>query len=187
MKFSKFPGLMLIAILFGFVLTPCFGKVFYSKDEALKLAFGDEASVESLALFPSEQQVTQIEQLAKVKLESKLFSFYVGKKQNAIIGYAAIESHTVRTQPETLLILLDAQGNLSHVYTLAFHEPPEYQTPERWFAQLLNHPIDTLSFDKDIQGVAGATLSARAALNSTRKVLAMYQIMLKPANNQVGQ
>jgi len=26
-------------------------------------------------------------------------------------------------------------------------------------------------------------LSARAALNSTRKVLAMYQIMLKPANN----
>ena len=187
MKFSKFPGLMLIAIVFGLALTPCFGKVFYSKDEALKLAFGDDASVETLSLFPSEQQAAQIEQLAKVKLESKMFSFYVGKKHNAILGYAAIESHTVRTQPETLLVLLDVQGNLSHVYTLAFHEPPEYQTPERWFEQLLNHSIDALSFDKDIQGVAGATLSARAALNSTRKVMAMYQIMLKAANNQVGQ
>jgi hypothetical protein len=183
MKLSKYPGFILIALLFGLVITPCFGKVFYSKEEALKLAFGDDASIETLSLFPSDEQIAQIEQLAKFKLESKLFSFYVGRKQNAIVGYAAIESHTVRTQPETLLILLDAQGKLSHVYTLAFHEPPEYQTPERWLAQLLNHPIDSLSFDKDIQGVAGATLSARAALNSTRKVLAMYQIMLKPANN----
>jgi hypothetical protein len=67
--------------------------------------------------------------------------------------------------------------------TLAFHEPPEYQPPERWFSQLLNHTLDELSFDKDIQGVAGATLSTRASLNSARKVLAIYQVLLKQPKN----
>jgi hypothetical protein len=128
-------------------------------------------------LFPTVEEVTQIEQLAKVKLESKMFSFYVGKQQGSVLGYAAIESHTVRTQPETLLILLDANGNLRNVFTLAFHEPPDYQPPERWFAQLIGHSLDQLSFDRDVQAVAGATLSTRAALNSARKVLAIFQVM----------
>lgn len=157
--------------------------VFYSKDEAMKLAFGDEATVEMLSLFPTDEQVAEIERLAKVKLESKLFSFYVGKRQGLVLGYAAIESHNVRTKPETLLVVLEPNGQLRQMVTLAFHEPPEYQPPERWFQQLLNHSLDELSFSKDIQGVSGATLSTRAALNSARKVMAIFQVMLKPAQN----
>lgn len=149
----------------------------------MKLAFGEDATVETQSLFPTAEQLAEIERLAKVKLESKLFSFYVGKKQDAVIGYAAIESHNVRTKPETLLIVLDPNGNLRQVVTLAFHEPPEYQPPERWFSQLLNKKLEDLSFAKDIQGVSGATLSTRAALDSARKVLAVYQVMLKKPEN----
>ncbi|MGR8929871.1 MAG: FMN-binding protein [Gammaproteobacteria bacterium] len=159
----------------------CFAKVFYSKDEAMKLAFGQDATVEMKSLFPTDEEITRIEQLAKVKMESKLFSFYVGKKQDEIIGYAAIESHNVRTKPETLLVVLDPDGKLRQVVTLAFHEPPEYQPPERWYSQLLNHNVDELRLGKDIQGVTGATLSTRAAVDSARKVLAVFQVMLKPS------
>ncbi|MGZ4959355.1 MAG: FMN-binding protein [Methylomonas sp.] len=183
MKLFKITRLLLTVFLFGFASIPCFGEMFYSKDEALKLAFGGDAAVEVKSLFPTDEEAAQIEQLAKVKLESKMFSFYIGKKQDNIIGYAAIESHNVRTKPETLLVVLDPNGNLRQVVTLAFHEPPEYQPPERWFSQLTNHSLDELSFAKDIQGVAGATLSTRAALNSARKVLAVYQVMLKQPKN----
>ena len=183
MLILKYARPILLFTLLSFGLTPCFSAVFYSKDEAMKLAFGDDASVELLSLFPTSEQITDIERLAKVKMESKLFSFYVGKKQDRIIGYAAIESHNVRTKPETLLVVLDPQGNLRQIVTLAFHEPPEYQPPERWFSQLLNHTLDELSFSKDIQGVTGATLSTRASLNSARKVMAVFQVMLKPAKN----
>ena len=172
-----------LTALLAFSVQTGWAKVFYSKDEALKLAFGDQATLETLSLFPTEEQAGQIEQLAKVKLESKLFTFYVGKQQGVIQGYAAIESHTVRTQPETLLIVLDANGNLRNIHTLAFHEPPEYQPSERWFSQLVGHAIEQLSFDRDVQAVAGATLSTRAALNSTRKVLALFQIMIKPTSH----
>ncbi|AEF99026.1 FMN-binding protein [Methylomonas methanica] len=183
MQIHKSLRLVFLLFILAFWAAPGLSTVFYSKEEAMKLAFGEDATVEMQSLFPTAEQLTEIERLAKVKLESKLFSFYVGKKQDAIIGYAAIESHNVRTKPETLLVVLDPNGNLRQVVTLAFHEPPEYQPPERWFNQLLNRKLDDLSFGKDIQGVSGATLSTRAALNSARKVLAVFQVMLKQPEN----
>jgi hypothetical protein len=160
-------------------ITNCFATVFYSKNEAMELAFGKGTPVEQLSLFPDEQQVAQIQQLAKVKLESGLFTFYVGKNQDKILGYAAIETSTVRTKPETLMIVLSPEGELQKVYTLAFHEPPEYMPPERWFEQLYKRPLADMDFNKGVDGISGATLSTRANIDSIRKVMAIYQILVK--------
>ncbi len=155
---------------------PVHAKIYYSKHEAMDLAFGAEATVAMLSLFPTDEEIQRIQQLARVKLDSSLFTFYVGKKAGEILGYAAIESHNVRTKPETLLIVLDPQGQLVQIHTLAFHEPPEYQPSDRWYAQLFNLPLEDLSFSTKVQGISGATLSSRAALDSVRKVLAVYQV-----------
>jgi hypothetical protein len=156
-----------------------FGKIFYSKTEAMELAFGKDAQVEVLSLFPDKNEITKIEADAKVKMESGMFSFYVGKKQGKILGYAAIESETVRTKPETLMVVLSPEGEIEKVTLLAFHEPPEYQAPERWFELFNKKTLEELEFSKGIQGISGATLSTRSALNSVRKVLAIYQVMIK--------
>ncbi|OQK15956.1 FMN-binding protein [Methyloprofundus sedimenti] len=144
----------------------------------MELAFGMETQVENLSLFLKDDEVQRIQQLARVKLDSSLFTFYVGKNAGKILGYAAIESHKVRTKPETLLIVLNPQGELIQVQTLAFHEPPEYQPTARWYAQLFNLPLDELSFRAKVQGISGATLSSRAAIDSVRKVLAVYQVTI---------
>lgn len=169
-----------ILLLLLALATPGFAKIFYSKDEAMVLAFGEGATIETLSLFPDDQQTAAIQLEAKVKLDSGMFTFYVGKQGNSTLGYAAIETITVRTKPETLMIVLSPEGVVRKVYTLAFHEPPEYQPPERWFDQLQNKPLDDIDFNKGIQGMSGATLSTRAAVNSVRKVLAVYINMLKP-------
>ena len=145
----------------------------------MELAFGKEATVEMLSLFPEKTETNRIEKISKVKMDSALFTFYTGKKQGKILGYAAIETHTVRTKPETVLVVLTVDGQLRNIHTLAFHEPPEYQPPKRWFAQMYNLKISELSFNAGVQGITGATLSTRAALNSARKVLAVYQVMIK--------
>ena len=77
-------------------------KIFYSKNEAMALAFGDGAHVENLALFPDDLQVAAIQKEAKVKLESGMFTLYVGKQQGKILGYAAIETMNVRTKTGNL-------------------------------------------------------------------------------------
>jgi len=154
-------------------------KVFYSKAEAMDLAFEAGAKVEKLSLFPMEQQIQQIRQLARVNKVPSLFTFYIVKEQGKVLKYAAIESHQVRTKPETLLVILNAQGVLEQVHTLAFHEPAEYQPSERWYAQLYALALGELSFNKSVQGITGATLSTRAALDSVRLVLAMHQVMVE--------
>jgi len=164
-------------------MNPSYATIFFSKNEALDLAFGKDAQVEILSLFPDDQQTSKIQTMAKAKLDSGLFSFYVGKNKAHMVGYAAIETITVRTKPETLMILLSADGELLNIFTLAFHEPPEYQPPERWFKQLYKRQLLDMDFNKGIDGIAGATLSTRAAISSVRKVLAIYQVMIKAPSN----
>ena len=157
--------------------------VFYSKEEAFELAYGAGAEIESLAVFMTDEQAELIEKTAQVKLDSKLFTFYVGKRGGQTLGYAAIESHNVRTQPETVLILLSPTGELARVEMLAFHEPPEYQPPARWFERLYRRPLKDLRLNQGVDGIAGATLSSRASLDGIRKVMAIYQIALKEGKN----
>ncbi len=173
-KLSVLPAV--IGLLLAVFSAGSLAKVYYSKQEAMTLAFGTAAEVEMLPVFLTEQQRKEIEQLARTKLDSNLYTWYVGKRAGEDIGYAAIETHTVRTKPETLLIVLRPDGQLQRIEVLAFHEPPEYQPPERWFAQLFDKPIGDLRLGGAVEGITGATLSARAALDSVRKVLAIYQV-----------
>ncbi len=174
----------LIAITLLLFLQLClveqsYAKIFYSKNEALELAFGKGNQVDMLSLFPDEQQTAKIQELAKSKLESGMFTFYVGKNQGQILGYAAIETVTVRTKPETLIIVLTPEGEVRNITTLAFHEPPEYQPPERWFEKLYKRSLADMDFNKGIDGITGATLSTRSAITSVRKVMALFQVMIK--------
>jgi hypothetical protein len=158
--------------------------VFYSKDEAFELAFGEGAEIESLPVFLTDGQAEQIEKTAQVKLDSKLYTFHVGKRGGQVLGYAAIESHNVRTQPETVMILLSSTGELKRVEMLAFHEPPEYQPPARWFERLYGKPMGDLRLNQGVDGIAGATLSSRASLDGIRKVMAIYRIALLEGKGQ---
>jgi hypothetical protein len=77
------------------------------------------------------------------------------------------------------MIVLTPSGDLRNVFTLAFHEPPEYQPPDRWFNQLYSRSLEEMDFNKGVDGISGATLSTRSAISSIRKVMATYQIMIK--------
>lgn len=161
------------------VLPVALGTVYYSKDEAFELAFGEGSQIEEVPVFLTDEQAAEIEKAALAKLDSKLFTFYAGKKEGKLLGYAAIESHTVRTQPETTIIVLSPTGELTKTEILAFHEPPEYQPPARWFERLYHRPAAELRLDQGVDGISGATLSCRASLDSIRKVMAIFKIALR--------
>lgn len=174
----------LLSLIFasGFLVLPGsgFAEVFYSKEEAFELAFGKEAQIEDLPVFLTDEQTAAIEKMALVKLDGQLFTFYEGRKKGQLLGYAAIESHTVRTQPETLLIVLSPRGELVKAEILAFHEPPEYKPPAAWFARLYRRPVAELRLNQGVDAISGATLSSRASLDGIRKALAVYQVAVAP-------
>ena len=154
--------------------------VFYSKEEAFELAFGKGAEITDHQVFLTDEQTSQVEQIAKTKLDSQLYTFFEARRNGQVLGYAVIESHTVRTQPETLLIALTPKGELMKSEILAFHEPPEYKPSSSWFATLIGKPANDLRQNQGVDGISGATLSVKASLEGIRKALAVFQVGMAP-------
>lgn len=169
-------------MLCGVGLTPqgIEAKAFYSKTEALALAFPDADTVENHTFFLTEEQVKRVEALARTPVDSKLVTLYTGRKGEQVLGYALIDTHIVRTLPETFLIVLSPDGTVRKLHVLAFYEPQEYLPSERWLRQFEQKTLNPdLRLQRDIHGIAGATLSARAITSGVRRALALFQVLIQ--------
>ena len=165
--------LLLVAVL----AVPGRSEIYHSKESALRMAFADADTVIKQELFLSKSEAEEIEKLARVKLPSRLVTMYVGWKNGGILGYAFIETHRVRTLPETILIVINPDGRIRGVHMLAFHEPPEYGPPARWLGQFEGRPLtDGLNLRDDVAGIAGATLTATAITAAVRRTLAIFEV-----------
>jgi hypothetical protein len=155
-------------------------KVYNSRSEALALAFPDADRIESEVFVLDEGQAARVEQIAQSPLESKLVKLHKAIKGDAVLGYAFIDMHTVRTLPEAFLVVLTPDGEVRSLRLLAFHEPTEYQPTNRWYGQFERKSQKSpLRLGDDIHGIVGATLSARATTRGVRRALALYEILVQ--------
>jgi len=173
------------ALVLGFLTlaSPAAAKVFLSVDEALKLAFPG-CRMEHRTAFLTPVQLKAAKDLAGVEVPSALVSYYVADcKESGKSGSAWFDTHRVRTLPETLLIVADAQGKVTRIEVISFREPQEYMPRGPWYGQFLGHRLDAdLQLKRGIRPVTGATLTARATTDAVRRVLALRQVVLSPGD-----
>ena len=154
-------------------------KVFHARDEIAQLAFPEADEVEAIDFFLTDEQRGRIQGLASSELDSNFLTIYVGRQDGRVIGYAVLDTHLVRTLPETFLIVLGEHGEVSSTFVMAFHEPLEYMPHERWLALLQDQELeDGLRLGRGIVGLTGSTLSAHAVLGSVRRALAAHQVLI---------
>ncbi len=173
-------GALAIALAWAFAVTDAQAKVFYSRSEALELAFPEADRVDDESILLGDQQASRIEELARSQLESRLVRIYTGYRGSEVLGYAFIDVHTVRTQPEAFLVVLTPTGDVRSLRLLAFHEPLEYMPSARWYQQFEQKNLsEPLRLGGDVHGIVGATLSARATTDSVRRALALYRVVVQ--------
>ncbi len=172
---------LIAAVLAALALAaPAAAKVFYSREEALELAFPDAERVESRVFVLSDEQAGRVQSLSQSELETKLIKVYTGFRGEQVLGYALIDIHNVRTLPEAFLVVLSPQGSVQSLRVLAFHEPLEYLPGEGWYGQFGDKSIDSpLRIGRDIHGVVGSTLSSRATTRGVRRALALYEVLIQ--------
>ena len=155
-------------------------EVFYSKAEALQVAFPQADRVETQTFFLTPQQIEQVEDLAQAPVDSKLATFHIGHTADAVQGYAFIETHLVRTFPETFLMVVSPDGTLQKLLVLAFYEPLDYLPSDLWLEQFDQKRLTpSLRLRRDIHGIMGSTLTAQAVTQGVRKVLALFQVLIQ--------
>jgi hypothetical protein len=148
-----------------------------SREEALAAVYGN-AQVRAEQVFLSPGQVQQVAARAGADPASPLVARYLATRDGETIGRAYVDTHTVRTKRESLLISLDGEGRVMRIDVTAFLEPTEYLAPEPWLRQYRGHTLDdSLGIDRAIRPIGGATLTARATNGAVRRVLAIDEVL----------
>ncbi len=178
---------VLVWLCLGGLAEPAQAKVFLSQNQALREAFPDATRIERDTRILRSKQRDRIESMTREKLVSRIVVLHVAYRGEELLGYAHVDVHNVRTQPEAFLVVLDPGGTVRSVRILAFHEPLDYLPAGRWYAQFEGKTrADPLRVGRDVHGVVGATLSARAAADGVRRMLAFWEVLLRPESRQAG-
>ena len=152
--------------------------VLITVEEALELAFPD-AAIERQTLFLSDEQRDRVAEDSGSEVSSSLATRYVARDGDGVVrGWAYLDTHRVRTLPETLMVVLDADGTVRRVEVVTFREPLEYMPRKGWYEQYEGQVLDDdLALKRDIRPVTGATLTARATTEAVRRALALHAVV----------
>ncbi len=147
-------------------------RVLMTQDQALAGVFPGGAKREKFFLTP--QQVAAAKSESGVDFDDQLIVRYAGPDGR----YAYFDTHRVRTMPETVMVVVKADGSIERIDILSFDEPTDYFPRPRWIDQLRGRKLDReLALDRGIRPISGASLTARAIVNASRKVLALHHVL----------
>jgi transcriptional regulator of nitric oxide reductase len=157
-------------------------KVFASQKQALAEAFPTATRIERDTTILRKAELARITAITRDENPARVVVLHSAWKDDELLGYAHIDVHNVRTKPEAFMVVLTPEGIVRSVRILAFHEPLDYLPTDSWYAQFVGKTgEDRMRVGGDVHGVVGATLSARAAADGVRRMLAYWEVLLRPA------
>ena len=148
-----------------------------SPEDAMTQSFNAQ-TVTKKAMILTKKQQQKVQQLAQVKLNSKLFRLYIAKKEEQTIGFGILLTQKVRSKSTAVLYMLTPEGSLKNIEIIAFNEPKEYLPSKRWIAQFREKKTKEFVGSSDITMISGATLSANSIIKVANIAKAIWKVKL---------
>lgn len=171
-----------IFFLLGFFFTGRYGyaqtTVYLKPAEALKLIFKDSQEVlkEDHPVTPEIQK--QAAEILKYDLPKDHYTFYVGKTEGRIDGYALIDEQVGKVQPITFVTRISPEGVVQAVEVMVYRESHGGDVASRRFLnQFKQKGLNSeLRLHGDIINISGATLSSHALVVGVKRALVLWRI-----------
>ena len=164
---------LLFALVF-FAAASAGARVLLTQEQALATAFPATVKVTRQKFFLTPEQLAAARSESGVDFDDRLVVRYAGSDGRV----AYFDTHRVRTEPETVMVVVLPDGRVDRVEILAFNEPTDYFPKRRWLDQLLGRHLDRdLALNRGVRPISGASLTGRALVNATRKVLALHHVL----------
>ena len=166
---------LLFALVF-FAAASAGARVLLTQEQALATAFPAAVKVTRQKFFLTPEQRAAARNERGVDFDDRLVVRYAGSDGRV----AYFDTHRVRTEPETVMVVVMPDGRVDRVEILAFNEPTDYFPKRRWLDQFLGRKLDDdLSLNRAIRPISGASLTGRAIVNASRKILTIHSL-IKP-------
>ncbi len=153
---------------------------FLTQEEALRLAFPTATAIERRTAFLGEREVAAAKRSAGggVEVRSGMITYYAARRGGTPLGTAYFDAHRVRTLPEVVMIVVSPRSTVDRIEILKFAEPPQYRAPEGWLHQFEGKGLSReVSLRGGIVNMTGASLTAKAITDATRRTLALHQVI----------
>lgn len=162
------------SILLFLIASTAGARVLMTQQEALASAFPKGVAVSRQKFFLTPQQLDAARKESGVDFDDQLIVRYAGSDGRT----AYFDTHRVRTEPETVMVVVRPDGTIERIDILSFDEPTDYFPKRRWLDQFLGRRIDRdLALNGAIRPISGASLTGRAIVNATRKILALHHVL----------
>lgn len=169
---------LMAALALAAAATPARCRVYATRAEGLVRVFGADAHFEARTAYLTPAEVESVRALARAPLATARVTYWVATRGDSLIGRGFLDTFTVRTMPATLLVAVDPEGGALGIELLAFHEPEDYRPSDHWLARLAGCTLSSRLRPGDaIDGITGATISARTFAASLRRCLALARLV----------
>ena len=156
-------------------------KVYLTREEAIRLAFGPSATVseDHRTLQPTARAAIE-QRLGRTMAEDR-FTFYVGRSTAAVESYGLVLDEMGKHEPITFLVAMTPDGHVKDVIVLEYRESRGGEVRQKSFLKQYvgKTSRDRLELDEDITPVTGATISARAISDGVKKALVVWEVLYK--------
>ncbi|MEZ5974697.1 MAG: FMN-binding protein [Planctomycetota bacterium] len=137
-----------------------------------------DARIERTTEYLTDEQRQAAEKLAGRPVADRVAFPYRIRQGDRLLATAYVDTHTVRSLKETLLVVVHPDGRLQRVEVLKFGEPPQYKPKDKWYQRWTGKPLDkSLRIGQSIPAMSGATLTANATEECVRRLLAVHQVL----------
>lgn len=156
-----------------------YAEVCYTVEECLSYLLPDATDIKEEVKVLTAEQKKIVQDKVKVELDpefDKELHFYVSSS-----GIAVLDTVKGKWGPIKFMTAFDNQGKIKDVIVLELTERRGRPVKDRKFLDQYSGKsiADPIKLNKDIKGIAGATISSRQMTDGVRKVVNVYELLYK--------
>ena len=183
--FKKTLSVLAAVFFLGFfALKLADAEVFYAVSDCLKIILPEAQNIKEETKVLTAEQKNSIAKAAAIEFDPDLdkeYKFYIGDKDGKVIGYAVEDRVKGKWGAIDYMLGFDPDGKIKDVIVMELKERRGRPVKERRFLdQFKGKSIqEPIKLNKDIKGVAGATISSRGMSNGIRKLVYIFNELYK--------
>jgi Na+-translocating ferredoxin:NAD+ oxidoreductase RnfG subunit len=163
------------------VAGPCYAVQYLSFEEAQKACFPKGDHFENVDLKLSPDQIKAIEDSSGESLKSTDQKIWKVTQDHQFLGWFIVDQVIGKHELITYGVGLNADGSIKSIEIMDYRESYGYQIRNAdWRQQFVGKKKgDKLKLNDDIRNISGATLSCRHVTEGVKRLLGLYEIVLK--------
>lgn len=174
------------AIVISAGAIPCYATSYLTVEQAQKLCFPEATQFlcDDVTLTPSQLKAIEKDSGVHVRLNTQKVWRAVladGHQGDTFLGWFIQDEVLGKHEFIQWVLALDAKGSVQQIEILDYRETYGYEIRnEKWRAQFRGKQHGAkLKLDDDIKNISGATLSCRHVTDGVKRLLSLYDIVLK--------